>query len=192
MNAPTDLPSRGATAFLHTLQLASEKAGHTHLPWEVLIMHTQRLLSSSGVEKFLALQRPLAAMQICLHACISDLECHYCHLLCLRDLMSLLPAVLRTLLPKVHPRCSRAPEISFSAMDICKGTTLVILFNIVCRAAMEGRGASEGHSAAPAEVWPHCGRGPAGRAADGAEARGARAARPAADLWRLHVGRRIR
>ena len=48
MNAPTDLPSRGATAFLHTLQLASEKAGHTHLPWEVLIMHTQRLLSSSG------------------------------------------------------------------------------------------------------------------------------------------------
>ena len=48
VNAPTDLPSRGATAFLHTLQLASEKAGHTHLPWEVLIMHTQRLLSSSG------------------------------------------------------------------------------------------------------------------------------------------------
>ncbi len=48
VNAPTDLPSRGATAFLHTLQLASEKAGHMHLPWEVLIMHTQRLLSSSG------------------------------------------------------------------------------------------------------------------------------------------------
>ena len=53
VNAPTDLPSRGATAFLHTLQLASEKAGHTHLPWEVLIMHTQRLLSSSGAENHL-------------------------------------------------------------------------------------------------------------------------------------------
>ena len=51
VNAPTDLPSRGATAFLHTLQLASEKAGHTHLPWEVLIMHTQRLLSSSGARR---------------------------------------------------------------------------------------------------------------------------------------------
>ena len=50
VNAPADLPSRGATAFLHTLQLASEKAGHTHLPWEVLIMHTQRLLSSSGAD----------------------------------------------------------------------------------------------------------------------------------------------
>ena len=53
VNAPTDLPSRGATAFLHTLQLASEKAGHTHLPWEVLIMHTQRLLSSSGANNHL-------------------------------------------------------------------------------------------------------------------------------------------
>lgn len=48
MNTPTDLPSRGATAFLHTLQLAADKAGHTHLPWEVLLTQTQRLLSGKG------------------------------------------------------------------------------------------------------------------------------------------------
>ena len=49
MGAPIDLPSRGAVAFLHTLQLAADKAGHTHLPWGVLLMHTQRLLSGTGV-----------------------------------------------------------------------------------------------------------------------------------------------
>ena len=49
MNTPTDLPSRGATAFLHTLQLAADKAGHTHLPWEVLLTQTQRLLSGTGM-----------------------------------------------------------------------------------------------------------------------------------------------
>ena len=48
MNTPTDLPSRGATAFLHTLQLAADKAGHTHLPWGVLLTQTQRLLSGTG------------------------------------------------------------------------------------------------------------------------------------------------
>ena len=48
MGAPVDLPSRGAVAFLHTLQLAADKAGHTHLPWSVLLMHTQRLLSGTG------------------------------------------------------------------------------------------------------------------------------------------------
>ena len=48
VGAPTDLPSRGAVAFLHTLQLTAEKAGHTHLPWEVLLQQTQRALSSTG------------------------------------------------------------------------------------------------------------------------------------------------
>ena len=48
VGAPIDLPSRGAIAFLHTLQLAADKAGHTHLPWGVLLMHTQRLLSGTG------------------------------------------------------------------------------------------------------------------------------------------------
>ncbi len=49
MGAPIDLPSRGAVAFLHTLQLAADKAGHTHLPWGVLLMHTQRLLAGTGL-----------------------------------------------------------------------------------------------------------------------------------------------
>jgi hypothetical protein len=48
VHAPADLPSRGAMALLHTLQLAADKAGHTHLPWNVLLTQTLRLMSSSG------------------------------------------------------------------------------------------------------------------------------------------------
>ena len=70
-------------------------------------------------------------MQICLHACISDLECRYCHLVCLRDLVSLLPAVLRTSPPKVHPGCSLTAGMSFSALDICKGTLVISSKNLV-------------------------------------------------------------
>lgn len=35
-------------AFLHTLELAADKSGHTHLPWDVLLSETLRLMSSSG------------------------------------------------------------------------------------------------------------------------------------------------
>lgn len=48
VEAPAGLPSRGAMAMVHTLQLAAEKAGHTHLPWNVLLTQTLRLMSSSG------------------------------------------------------------------------------------------------------------------------------------------------
>ncbi len=48
MEAPSDLLSRGAMAFLHTLELAADKSGHTHLPWDVLLSETLRLMSSSG------------------------------------------------------------------------------------------------------------------------------------------------
>lgn len=48
VEAPSDLLSRGAMAFLHTLELAANKSGHTHLPWDVLLSETLRLMSSSG------------------------------------------------------------------------------------------------------------------------------------------------
>lgn len=48
VEASSDLLSRGAMAFLHTLQLAADKSGHTHLPWNVLLSETLRLMSSSG------------------------------------------------------------------------------------------------------------------------------------------------
>jgi hypothetical protein len=52
VEAPSDLLSRGAMAFLHTLQLAADKSGHTHLPWNVLLSETLRLMSSSGEPLF--------------------------------------------------------------------------------------------------------------------------------------------
>ena len=64
VGAPVDLPSRGAVAFLHTLQLAADKAGHTHLPWGVLLMHTQRLLSGTGT---LALSLPSGGSVLVAH-----------------------------------------------------------------------------------------------------------------------------
>ena len=64
VGAPIDLPSRGAGAFLHTLQLAADKAGHTHLPWGVLLLHTQRLLSGTGP---LASLLPSAASVLAMH-----------------------------------------------------------------------------------------------------------------------------
>ena len=48
VQAPGNLPSRGGMALLHTLQLAADRAGHTHLPWHALLSQTLRLLSSAG------------------------------------------------------------------------------------------------------------------------------------------------
>ena len=48
VGARGDLPSRGGMALLHTLQLAADKAGHTHLPWHLLRSQTARLLASAG------------------------------------------------------------------------------------------------------------------------------------------------
>ncbi|CAL8469331.1 g8872 [Coccomyxa elongata] len=65
VEAPSDLLSRGAMAFLHTLELAADKSGHTHLPWDVLLSETLRLMSSSGKswEDKEALQRVAQRLQ---------------------------------------------------------------------------------------------------------------------------------
>ncbi|BDA44925.1 probable recBCD enzyme subunit RecD at C-terminar half [Coccomyxa sp. Obi] len=65
VEAPSNLMSRGAMAFLHTLELAADKSGHTHLPWDVLLSETLRLMSSSGKswEDKEALQRVAQKLQ---------------------------------------------------------------------------------------------------------------------------------
>ena len=68
VGARGDLPSRGGMALLHTLQLAADKAGHTHLPWHLLRSQTARLLASAGArdEPDLLLWHILLAEKFCL------------------------------------------------------------------------------------------------------------------------------
>ncbi len=65
LQAPPELPSRGGMALLHTLQLAAEAKGHTHLPWHTLAAQALRLMSSDSAASLPPLSSPSPRYALC-------------------------------------------------------------------------------------------------------------------------------